>query len=90
MRALSSIFRSLMKYGTFCGVYKGLTNFYNGFCGNNIGRKDPAKAEYWKQWYSDKLIETLDMCDTYRGEEDAATIKKIVLNLEIQYTLEQR
>ena len=86
----SSLFKSVIKYGTFCGIYKGLTHFYNGFCRDNMGRKDPAKAEYWKQWYSDKLIKTLDMCETCTGEEDAATIKKIALNLETQYTPEQR
>jgi NRPS condensation-like uncharacterized protein len=86
----SSILRSMIKCGDFRGVYKCLTHFYNGFCGNNIGRKDPAKAEYWKQWYSDKLIKTLGTCDKCMGEEGAATIMEIVLDLEIQYTSEQR
>ncbi|KAH8744688.1 hypothetical protein F5883DRAFT_654985 [Diaporthe sp. PMI_573] len=87
---IDDIFKSLTKCGTFCGVYKGLTHLYNGFCGSHPSRKDPAKAEYGKQWYSDKLIKTLDMCDTSMGEKDAATIKEIVLDLKIQYTPEQR
>ncbi|KAH8745258.1 hypothetical protein F5883DRAFT_529597 [Diaporthe sp. PMI_573] len=87
---IDDIFKSLTKCGTFCGVYKGLTHFYNGFCGSHLSQKDPAKAEYGKQWYSDKLIKTLDMCDTSMGEKDAATIKEIVLDLIIQYTPEQR
>jgi hypothetical protein len=90
MHALSSIFKSLTKCGTFWGVYKGLTHLYNGFCGSHLSQNDPAKAEYGKQWYSNKLIKTLDMCDTSMGEKDATTIKEIVLDLKIQYTPEQR
>lgn len=62
---LPSIFESLVNCNTnFGSVYNGLTYFYNGFCGNNIGREDPAKAEYGKQWYSDKLIKALNLCNS--------------------------
>jgi hypothetical protein len=71
-------------------IFKGLTHLYNGFCGSHLSQKDPAKAEYGKQWYSNKLIKTLAMCDTSMGEKDATTIKEIVLDLKIQYTPEQR
>lgn len=87
--ALSSIFESLIRCDTFGSVYNGLTHFYNGFCGNDIDRKDPAKAEYGKQWYSDKLTKALNLCDTWGGQQVVA-IKEIVLDLEIQYTPEQR
>ncbi|KAK2589674.1 hypothetical protein QQS21_012650 [Conoideocrella luteorostrata] len=66
------------------------TKMDDGFCRNNNNRKDLAKAEYWKQWYSDTLIKTLDMCDTSSGGEDATTVKEIIMDLKIQYTPEQR
>ncbi|KAL7938209.1 hypothetical protein V8C35DRAFT_330199 [Trichoderma chlorosporum] len=87
---VDDIFKTLLKCGTFWGIYKGLTSFYEGFCKYNIGRENPAKAEYWKQWYSDRLIETLNMCHTYRGKEDVRAVKEIVSDHEIQYTPEQR
>lgn len=89
--SLRSIVQSLEKCGTLYGFYQGLTHLYSGFCGSHLGQTDPAKTEYGKQWYSDKLIKTLDsMCDTCMGEEVAATITEIASDLEFQYTPEQR
>ncbi|KAM5347057.1 hypothetical protein ACJ41O_010062 [Fusarium nematophilum] len=81
---------ALLKCPTFRGVYQGLTHFYREVCRRNTGRQDQARTEYWKQWYSDRLIKTLGLCIHCRGGEDAATIMKIVLDHQIQYTPEQR
>jgi hypothetical protein len=89
MLALSSIFRSLMDCGTIYDVYNALTNFYKGFWLTQISQKDPAKVEYWTQWYSDKLIETLEMCDTC-SEIDSATIIEIAVDPMLQYRRQQR
>lgn len=71
-------------------VYQFLTQFYKGFDSSNLGRKDPAKAEYWKQWYSDRLIRTLDECETCTGKDDAVTIKAIILDFDVKYTSAQQ
>lgn len=65
-----------------------LTQFYNGFCGNDIGLKDPAKAEYGKQWYSDKLIKALNLCNSWNNYLNMAITR--IARDEIQYTPEQR
>lgn len=91
MSDLPSIFESLVNCDTTFGrVHNGLTYFYKGFCANNICREDPAKVQYGKQWYSDKLIEALNLCTSW-GNQLVIAIRSIILDLqEIQYTPEQR
>jgi hypothetical protein len=74
----------------FSRIYNRLTYFYKGFYRNDICQEDPAKVQYGKQWYSDKLIQALNLCTSWQGELVTA-IKSIILDLEdIQYTPEQR
>ncbi|KAL7917032.1 hypothetical protein ACQKWADRAFT_82283 [Trichoderma austrokoningii] len=86
---VDDLFEPLKKHCTLRDAYNCLTYFYNGI-EDSIGRIDTTKAVYWKQWYSNQLIEKLNLCNDFEHGVDVVTIQKIILGVEVQHALEQR